>query len=208
MPMPSTTSPGCTQASGSQRPGRQGDRTTTDGPSLYDSFALYGSGVTLVTVRDGDEDRFFIAASVLTASVSPFTLALSVGRDRDAITPITGGAPWAVSVLAERHLPLVRQLTTGTTRPQRLAALDAAGAETSVEGPLWLPDALVTFWCTAHSSTPVNDQVLLVGNVTRGSSHEGGSPLMRWNRDFRTIRQLGAGAAGPETLIPDGGPAA
>ncbi len=28
--------------------------TTTTTPTLYESFSLYGSGVTLVTVRDDD----------------------------------------------------------------------------------------------------------------------------------------------------------
>ncbi|SJM67052.1 flavin reductase family protein [Gulosibacter sp. 10] len=159
---------------------------TTSIPTLYESFALYGSGVTLVTARDGDDDRFFIAGSVLTASVDPFTLAVSAGKDRDALPAILDGAPWAVSVLATHHLPLVRRLTARTTREERLEALEAAGAERSSEGPLWLPDALVTFWCTTHSSTPVHDQVLLVGEVHRNSHHSEGLPLLRWNRDFRT----------------------
>ena len=164
---------------------------TTTAPSLIDSFALYGSGVTLISVRDDDVDRFFVAGSVLTASVDPFTLAVSVGQGRDALAPITSGAPWAVSVLATQHLPLVRALTARNTREERLEALGASGAETSPEGPLWLPDALVTLWCTVHSSTPVHDQVLLAGEVTRGSLHDEGDPLLRWNRGFRTAADLG-----------------
>ena len=166
-------------------------------PPLYDSFALYGSGVTLVAVRDvpGDQDRFFIAASVLTSSVNPFTIALSVGQDRDALPLITAGAPWAVSVLSVHHLPLVRLLTARTTRAERLDALGAAGAEVSPEGPLWLPDALVTLWCTTHATMPLHDQLLLVGSVLRGSSHQADLPLLRWNRDFHTVAELPNGEA-------------
>lgn len=40
--------------------------------SLYNSFSLYGSDVTLVSVRGGDLVRFFATASVLTALVKPF----------------------------------------------------------------------------------------------------------------------------------------
>ncbi|TXK19111.1 flavin reductase family protein [Homoserinibacter sp. GY 40078] len=163
----------------------------TTEPSLYESFALYGSGVTLVAVRDGDYDRFFVAASVLTASVTPFTLAVSVGQDRDAIPAIQSGAPWTLSVLAAHHLPLVRTLTAPTTHQERLDALGAAGAESSPEGPLWLPDALVTFWCSTRSITPVHDQRIVVGEVQHGSFHGNGSPLLRWNRDFRTTADVG-----------------
>ena len=104
-------------------------------PPLYDSFALYGSGVTLVAVRDvpGDQDRFFIAASVLTSSVNPFTIALSVGQDRDALPLITAGAPWAVSVLSVHHLPLVRLLTA---RPALRSGDPRYGA------PAWTYNAL------------------------------------------------------------------
>lgn len=155
-------------------------------PSLYDGFALYGSGVTLVTVRDHDVDQFFIAASVLTASVEPFSLAVAVGQHRIGLPAIMRGVPWAVSVLAVEHLPLVERLTGPTTRDERLAALIAAGAETSPEGPLWLPDALVSLWCRFSSVTPVHHQSLIVGDVTRGSVHREGLPLMRWNRQFTT----------------------
>lgn len=171
-------------------------RLTTSNPSLYDGFALYGSGVTLVTVRDDDVDQFFIAASVLTASVEPFSLAIAVGQHRVGLPAITRGAPWAVSVLAVEHLPLVEQLAGRTTRDERLAALAMAGAEPSPEGPLWLPDALVSLWCRISSVTPVHHQTLIVGDVTRGSIHREGLPLMRWNRQFTTA----CDAPSPATL--------
>ena len=61
------------------RPFEETDRREMEETSLYDSFSLYGSGVTLITTNDGGIDRFFVAASVLTASVNPFTVAVSVG---------------------------------------------------------------------------------------------------------------------------------
>ncbi|WP_353111474.1 flavin reductase family protein [Microbacterium sp.] len=158
---------------------------------LYDSFALYGSGVTLVSVRDADQHRFFIAGSVLTASVAPFTLAVSVGEDRDALPAIRRGEPWALTVLGEHHAPLVRALTSRSTmRSERLAALADAGAEASAEGPLWLPDGLVTFWCRVRDAVPVNDQVLLTGDVGRGSLPGDSTPLLRWKHAFRGARDL------------------
>lgn len=117
--------------------------------NLYDAFALYGSGVALVAVRDGDRDCFFVAASVLTASVDPFALAVSVGRDRDGLAAIASGAVWSVSLLGAHHEGLVRQLTAGP-REGRRDALLAAGAARSPEGPLHLPDALVALWCTTR----------------------------------------------------------
>ena len=170
-------------------------RRETEETSLYDSFSLYGSGVTLITTNDGGIDRFFVAASVLTASVNPFTVAVSVGRYREALPAIAGGAPWAISVLSADHVRLVENLTSPMTgdltsdriHERRLEMLAQAGVERSPEGTLWLPDALVTLWCSTRSLTPVNDQFLLVGEVTRGSSHGSGTPLLRWNRSFRTL---------------------
>ncbi|MBM9463547.1 flavin reductase [Aeromicrobium sp. YIM 150415] len=157
--------------------------------SLYDGFARYGSGVTLVTVR-GDDDRFFIAAPMLTVSVDPFTVAISVGRHRDALSAIVAGSTWAISLLGAHHLPLARRLSEPGTRDERLNALEAAGADSSPEGPLWLPDALATFWCGTDSTMPVHDQLLVVGNVVRGVVTEGGTPLLRWNRDFGVLGGL------------------
>lgn len=158
-------------------------------PALYDAFARYGSGVTLVTARDGNRDGFLIAASVLTASVRPFTLAVSIGQDRHALPAILSDATWTLSVLGAQHLDLVRELTGPTTPEQRLSALAEAGAEPSEDGPLWLPDALATFWCTTHSTTKVHDQALVIGQVDRGATQEEGQPLLRWNRGFHTTTQ-------------------
>lgn len=163
---------------------------TSSRPSLYDSFALYASGLTLITVRDGSDDQFFVAGSVLTASVEPFTLALSAWKDRFGVPAITRGAPWAVSVLAAGQRHIVHRLTAPGTNAERLDALREAGAVTSPEGPLWLPDALVTLWCGTHSVTPVHDQLVIVGTVERGSPHRDGEPLLRWNRDYRTVTGL------------------
>ncbi|MFT3943845.1 MAG: flavin reductase family protein [Ancrocorticia sp.] len=170
-------------------------RSESEETSLYDSFSLYGSGVTLITTDDGGTDRFFVAASVLTASVNPFTVAVSVGRYREALPAIAGGAPWAISVLTADHVGLVEDLTSPMTgdltsddiHERRLGMLVEAGAERSPEGTLWLPDALVTLWCSTLSLTPVNDQFLLVGEVTRGSARTTGTPLLRWNRSFHTL---------------------
>ncbi len=161
--------------------------------NLYDGFATYGSGVCLITVRDGDDDAFFVAASVLTASVDPFALAVSVGATRPGLAQIADGRPWTVSVLAADHLELVRLLTGRTTREERLAALRAAGVERSADGTLCLPDSLATFSCVTASTTPVNDQVLVVGSVVGGTLGDGRAPLLRWNHGFHTAD----GAAGP-----------
>ena len=158
----------------------------TNRSTLYDGFARYASGVTLVTVRDGLEDQFFIAGSVLTASVEPFALALSIGKARWGLTAIQRGDSWAMSILATHQLPLVEQLSSRRSAQERLRALMTAGAERSPEGPLWLPDALASFWCTTQSVTPVAEQCLVVGEVHRGQSRGEGKPLIRWNREFRT----------------------
>lgn len=168
---------------------------TNSNPLLYDGFARYGSGVTLVTVRENEDDQFFIAASLLTASVEPFSLAVAVGRNRVGLTAMARGVPWAVSVLAAEHRPLVEQLTGPTTREERRAALTEAGAVPSPEGPLWLPDALVTLWCRVLSVTPVHHQSLIVGDVVRGSIHREGLPLLRWNRQFSTASALSSDVA-------------
>lgn len=156
-------------------------------PDLYDSFALYASGVTLVTVRDGDHDAYLVAASVLTASVEPFSLAVSVSERREVLPAIEAGAPWAVSVLASHHELLSLRLAKRTHNGSAWDVLSAAGAERSPEGPLWLPDSLVTFWCSTRSLTPVHDQVLVVGDVQRGSKSNAAAPLLRWNHGFHTV---------------------
>lgn len=158
--------------------------------AFYDAFAQYGSGVTLVTVNSGENDYFFIAASVLTASVAPFTLAVSIGQDRDALPAIVSGAIWSVSVLVGSHLPLVKELTAPTTQEKRLVALTSARARRSPSGALWLPDALATYWCTTNRTLEVHNQVLVIGDVIQAVTSRGTQPLMRWNGKFHTMAEI------------------
>lgn len=76
-------------------------------PSLYASFAIYCSGVTLVTVRDDLRDLFFIAASVLTASVNPFTIAVSIGENRPRSLPSPMAPPRTVCAVVTRRVSRV-----------------------------------------------------------------------------------------------------
>lgn len=156
---------------------------------IYDGFARYGSGVTLISVRDPDRDLFFVAASVLTASVSPFTLAVSVGNNRAALPAMTAGVTWSLSVLGEHHRSLAQDLTTAT-KSLRLDALKAAGAKRSEMGPLWLPDAIVTLWCRTRTVTPVHDQAIVIGEVLLASQPTRERPLLRWNHDYRLLNDL------------------
>jgi flavin reductase (DIM6/NTAB) family NADH-FMN oxidoreductase RutF len=162
---------------------------------IYQAFARYGSGVCFVVTHDPDsrEDRFLIAASVLTASVNPFHLAVSIGKDRDALEHVLSGKPWSVHVLASNHEGLVTTLTGKTTKSERVDAVLAAGATRSADGTLQLPDTLASFSCETAGTIDVADQTLVVARVASASAGRVRPPLMRWNRKFGTVHQKRSG---------------
>jgi flavin reductase (DIM6/NTAB) family NADH-FMN oxidoreductase RutF len=162
---------------------------------IYQAFARYGSGVCFVVSHDPEtgEDRFLIAASVLTASVNPFHLAVSIGKDRDALEFILSGKPWSVHVLASSHEGLVTTLTGKTTKSERADAVLAAGATRSSDGTLHLQDALASFSCETAGSIDVSDQTLVVARVAAASTGRDRPPLMRWNRRFGTVHHRRSG---------------
>jgi flavin reductase (DIM6/NTAB) family NADH-FMN oxidoreductase RutF len=162
---------------------------------IYQAFARYGSGVCFVVTHDPDigEDRFLIAASVLTASVNPFHLAVSIGKDRDALEHILSGKPWSVHVLAAIHEGLVTTLTGKTTKSERVDAVLAAGATRSADGTLRLQDAIASFSCETAGTIDVADQTLVVARVATASTGRDRSPLVRWNRRFGTVHHRRSG---------------
>jgi flavin reductase (DIM6/NTAB) family NADH-FMN oxidoreductase RutF len=168
------------------------DPATAD---IYQAFARYGSGVCFVVSHDPEtgEDRFLIAASVLTASVDPFHLGVSIGRDRDALEHILSDRPWSVHVLASNHEGLVTTLTGKTTKSERVDAVLAAGATRSADGTLHLQDALASFSCETAGTIDVADQTLVVARVTAASTGKARPPLMRWNRRFGTVHHRRSG---------------
>jgi flavin reductase (DIM6/NTAB) family NADH-FMN oxidoreductase RutF len=162
---------------------------------IYQAFARYGSGVCFVATYDPDsgDDRFLIAASVLTASVNPFHLAVSIGKDRDALAHILSGKQWSVHVLASGHEGLVTTLTGETTKSERLDAVLAAGASRSADGTLHLEDTLASFSCQTAGTIDIADQTLVVGRVDSATTGRDRLPLMRWNRRFGTIHHRRSG---------------
>jgi flavin reductase (DIM6/NTAB) family NADH-FMN oxidoreductase RutF len=177
--------------------------TDLAGADIYQAFARYGSGVCFVVTHDPDsgDDRFLIAASVLTASVNPFHLAVSIGKDRDALEYVLSGRPWSVHVLASKHEWLVTILTGPTTKKERVDAVLAAGAVRSADGTLHLPDTLASFTCRTTGSIDVADQMLVVGRVDSAISGRVRPPLMRWNRRFGSIRRRRSGYSMADVFV-------
>lgn len=157
---------------------------------LYEAFSRYPSGVALVATTDGRTDSFFVAASILTASVDPFALTVSMASDRGALAPISSGAPWTVSLLGEHHVRLTEALTEPAPDVARTKALERFGAERSAEGPLWLPDAIAAYWLDTHSLHEVGDQMLVTGVVSRAVASREGRPLVRWSRGYHSTVPL------------------
>jgi len=150
---------------------------------LRNAMGRFATGVTVITTRDGDSAHGMTANGVLSVSLDPPLVLVSLGRCRMAeMLPRTGR--YAISVLAEEQAPLAAHFAGRATPGARPRLVDLRGLPV-VEG------ALAHLVCRVSALHPAGDHCLWVGRVEH-MEHRDGAPLLFYAGAFH-----GLGAATP-----------
>ena len=144
------------------------------------------TGVTVLTTRDGTAHETMTANAVMSVSLSPVLLVVSVGAGCRWGAAARAAGFFAVNVLSEGQEPLSRWCAG----PARHASPDAVlrhPSRTIGLGALVFDDALASFDCTLHSEYRVGDHDLLVGEVVDMRVGDAGAPLLYFGSDYASL---------------------
>jgi 3-hydroxy-9,10-secoandrosta-1,3,5(10)-triene-9,17-dione monooxygenase reductase component len=154
---------------------------TEPGPSSVDpaSFrrwiARWATGVSVVTARDGDVDGGLTVNSLLSVSLAPPTLLVSLSHDADTTSLVERSKRFAVSLLASSQQALSdRFARTGPSAEK----FEGVPVHRGFGGVALLDGALAWFECELERSIPVADHHLLVGRVVKLEPGPDGLPLL------------------------------
>lgn len=149
-----------------------------------DALRFFPSGVTIVTVRVGDQRHGLTVAAFASVSPDPPLIAALIDqRHRGHALLLQPGAVFAVNVLAEEHRELSDRFAL-VKDAERFAVGRWTTAET---GAPVLEDALAWLDCRIHSHVAAGSHTIFIGEVQASATRADARPLVYWNREYRAI---------------------
>lgn len=151
---------------------------------LREAFSRHAAAVSVVASADGGVYRGLTATSLVTVSLDPPTLLVSLDALTTTTDVIDGSGGFSVSLLARDQEFLAERFAgSAPPAPPRWEGIPhqmTAGGRPVLRGaPAW-------FDCTVEQRHPVADHVLFVGRVTE-LGLAGGNPLVWWGRQPWTL---------------------
>lgn len=138
------------------------------------------SGVTVVTMRSGEQDHGFTATSFTSLSLDPMLVLVCVVNGQRGQAMIEQARHFAVNILSADQKPLGGRFADPTAT-DRFTGLDFTRATT---GAPILPGNLAWVDCRLHSTMPGGDHTIFVGEVVAGEAPGTGDPLLYYNRSW------------------------
>jgi flavin reductase (DIM6/NTAB) family NADH-FMN oxidoreductase RutF len=150
------------------------------------------TGVTVLTTRTGERDEVMTANAVLSVSLEPVLLAVSIKAPSRWLSAVTEHHAFAVNVLAEQHELLSRWAAS----PDRHAAVDPLSGwgalPSQLTGCAHVADATAVFDCEVDAVHGAGDHALVIGRVVGVRSSDDGRPLVFHASGYTTVAEAAA----------------
>ncbi len=152
-----------------------------------DALRHFPSGVTIVTMRAGEQVHGLTVSAFASVSPDPPLVLIMIDHRHHAHGIMeSDGAAFAVNILAEDQIELSNRFAW-VKDEDRFAVGDWG---TEVTGAPILRDALAWLDCTIHARARAGTHTIYVGEVQKaGVPRPDGEPLVYWNRGYRHLRQ-------------------
>ncbi|MDA3644127.1 flavin reductase family protein [Saccharopolyspora indica] len=146
--------------------GSESELRTVAAEDLRACMRLFPTGVALLTAGEGDSAMGMTINSVVSVSLSPPTLLVSVHQYARIAGRLVPGAEFSVSFLSADQAGLTRQFASAD-RPAGEAAVVAMGGARGANGVPFPVGAVGVLECLVDRTVPVGDHNLVIGLVVR-----------------------------------------
>ncbi len=152
-----------------------------DARAFKDAMARFASGVTVVTINDGDGDGVIgiTVSAFVSVSLDPPLVLVSIDKRAPAHAAIPRAGRFAVSILAAGQEGVSNHFASRRSE----AKVELTRPDTTT--PVVL-GALAWIDCALYSATEAGDHTLYLGLVEGIGSHDG-DPLVYWKGGYRRV---------------------
>ena len=145
-------------------------------PAAFRSLiARWASGVSVVTAREEGRDTGLTVNALLSVTLHPPTLLVSLTHDADSTPVILRTRRFVVNLLAATQRPISERFALAIPSPEKF---DGVALHRSGGGPARFDGALAAFECVVEQTLVVADHQLLIGRVVDLESGTDGVPLV------------------------------
>jgi flavin reductase (DIM6/NTAB) family NADH-FMN oxidoreductase RutF len=157
-----------------------------DSTTLRQAFGAFPSGVVAVAAEVDGHAVGLAASSFTSVSIEPALVSFSVANSSSTWPVLRQGVHLGLSVLADHHGDVCRQLAGPTEH-----RFDGLATTVSEEGAVLLDEAVATFDCTIHQEVEAGDHtiVLLQLHAVAVEEEGGGEPLVFHRSAFGSLRR-------------------
>lgn len=150
----------------------------------------FPAGVTIVTIRSGDQVHGLTVSAFASVSVEPPLVTVIIDNRHKAQALLQeDGAVFAVNILRQDQVELSNRFAW-LKEGDRFAEGRWTAAET---GAPVLEDALVWLDCRIYARLPAGTHTIYVGEVVAsGVPEPDAAPLVYWNRGYRKLEAEGS----------------
>jgi 3-hydroxy-9,10-secoandrosta-1,3,5(10)-triene-9,17-dione monooxygenase reductase component len=138
-------------------------------------MARWATGVSVVTAREGDRDAGLTVNALLSVSLAPPSLLVSLTREADTTPFIERSGRFAVSFLAADQRALSERFARTDPPAEKFRDVPV---HRSPGGLALLDGALGAAECRVVSKTPAYDHLLIVGEVVHQEFGRDDGPLL------------------------------
>lgn len=130
----------------------------------------FGTGVTVVTARNGAGEPFgFTANSLSSVSLDPPLISICVGRDSESHDPLLRAEVFAVNILGEEQEAVARRFASPAKRGSRWEGL---AWEPGPSGVPVLSEALGWMSCRTWDTVEAGDHTIVIGRAEDGGGSD------------------------------------
>jgi len=150
--------------------------------TLRAAFGAFPSGVVAVAAQVRGRLTGIAASSFTSVSIDPPLVSFSIATSSNTWPLLREAAHLGVSVLADHHDAVCRQLAGPTD--QRFASLPFRSTE---DGAVLLDEAVATFDCSIHQEIEAGDHLVVLLALHRVSDGGDRTPLVFHRSGFATL---------------------
>lgn len=155
-----------------------------DPRALRDAYATFPSGVVAVAAQVGGQLIGIAASSFTSISVEPPLVSFSVAKSSRTWPALREAREIGVSVLADHHDALCRQLAGPAER-----RFDDLRLRTTAGGAVLLKEAVSTFATRIHAELDAGDHLIVLLEVFAAERREGRQPLVFHRSGFQRLHR-------------------
>jgi flavin reductase (DIM6/NTAB) family NADH-FMN oxidoreductase RutF len=163
---------------------------TVTAQAFRDALRHFPAGVTVVTIKSGEEIHGLTVSAFVSVSPEPPLIAVIIDHKHRAHRLLERpGAVFAVNILGAGDEATSERFAWGP-EPERFAAASWTAA---VTGAPILPEAVAWLDCTIASRHAAGTHTIYVGTVQASAvPRPEGEPLLYWNRGYRQLKSGGS----------------